>query len=260
MSALLRKAAAMIRRDFTIESSYKMSFFLDILYSLMPVFTFYFLGKLIGKNYFPSTVIGIALAGYFQAALRSFGASIRDAQMAGSFEVLLSTRTNMRTIILLSPLYNFLFKLIHIVIIISFSGIFLHVDYSHANILSALCMLFVSILAFSSVGILSAACVVIFKRGNPLEMAFGLFITLVSGAYFPVDVLPASMKWIAVINPVKYAIDGARLALLEGYSIPMLLKEIAILCSMVAVLLPLGLFLFSQAIKKVKYDGTLVVY
>lgn len=260
MISILRKAIAMIRRDFTIESSYKLAFALDTLYALIPVFTYYFIGKLIGKDYFPSAVIGIALTQYFTAALKSFGASIRDAQMAGSFEVLLSTRTDMNVIILLSPLYTFLFKLFHVFIIIIFSGLFLHVNFSQINILSTVVMLILSIIAFSSIGIMAGACVVIFKRGNPLEMAFGFFITLVSGAYFPISVLPAKMQLIAAVNPVRFAIDGTRLAMLQGYSLPMLQKEIITLTIMCVILFPLGVFIFSQAIKKVKYDGSLMVY
>lgn len=260
MSNFFRKAFVTIKRDYLIESSYKLYFALDILYSLFPVFTFYFVGKLVGKNYFTFAVIGIALTQYFNSALKSLSSSIRDAQMAGSLEALMSTRTDMMTIMLTAPLYTYLIKLVNFGVILAFSAIFLHVDYSHVNIFSAFVVMLLSIAVFSGLGILAGAFILIFKRGNPLEPVFVLMVTMLSGAYFPVNVLPKTLRWLADINPVRYAVDAARNAIISGHSIFMLQKELLILIASSLVLIPVGLFIFTRAIRKVKRDGSLMVY
>jgi ABC-2 type transport system permease protein len=41
-------------------------------------------------------------------------------------------------------------------------------------------------------------------------------LLLVSGVYYPVDVLPAFFQAIAVASPATYVLTGVRRALLEG--------------------------------------------
>lgn len=86
MTTPFRKAAAFIRRDFQIESSYKMSFAITFLDSMVVLVFFYFLDKLIaeggsrnltryGGNYLAFVVIGLAFARYFQLTLKMFSDS-----------------------------------------------------------------------------------------------------------------------------------------------------------------------------------------
>ena len=88
------KIISFLKRDFLIESSYKLSFLLQIASSILPVFTFYFVGKLVANNdashfessggsYFPFVLVGIALTQYFMSALRIFATSVRRAQRRG---------------------------------------------------------------------------------------------------------------------------------------------------------------------------------
>jgi hypothetical protein len=50
MTPLLRKALAFIRRDFQIESSYKMSFVMNVVDSMMVPIFFYFLNQLVPRG------------------------------------------------------------------------------------------------------------------------------------------------------------------------------------------------------------------
>ena len=87
MTPLLRKALAFIRRDFQIESSYKMSFVMNIVDSMMILIFFYFLSQLVsrgesryldryGGNFLSFSVVGLAFARYFQLTLRMFSESV----------------------------------------------------------------------------------------------------------------------------------------------------------------------------------------
>ena len=80
--ALGHKAVTFIRHDFLVESSYKLAFILELLDSIFPVLTFFFLAKLMGSGtagrldayggaYFPFAVVGVAFSRYFTHALEA---------------------------------------------------------------------------------------------------------------------------------------------------------------------------------------------
>ena len=50
MIPLLRKARAFIRRDFQIESSYKMNFVMNVIDSMMVLVFFYFINELVAQG------------------------------------------------------------------------------------------------------------------------------------------------------------------------------------------------------------------
>src|SRR5918999_989942 len=45
---------------------------------------------------------------------------------------------------------------------------------------------------------------------------FGSFLLLISGVYYPIDVLPGWMQSLAYVSPVYYALEGIRATLLDG--------------------------------------------
>src|SRR6201994_4149194 len=159
MTPLIHKALAFIRRDFQIESSYKMSFVMNVVDSMMILVFFYFLNVLVasgesrfldryGGNFLSFTVIGLAFARYFQLTLRMFSESIRTAQLSGCLEAMLSSQTDGLTIVLMSSLYGLLSGAVQPLLILVVATIIMGVDLSHANILSAGLVLGFSILSF----------------------------------------------------------------------------------------------------------------
>ncbi len=268
---LIQKTIAFVKRDFFIDSSYKFAFVLELLATVFPILSFYFVGKLIhartveslsryGGEYFPFVMIGIALTQYFMLALRTFAGTIRRGQMAGCLEAMLSTATRPETTIILSSLYAFLSKMFHIIVVFGISGLFLGVSYSRSDFLSAGVILFLTISTFSSLGILSAAIIIVLKKGDPIEWIFGSLSSLLGGALFPIDVMPPWMQNVAMLLPMTYSLDAMRLAVLEGYSLPMLWRQATILSAMAVVLFPLSLVCFSRAIEKGRCDGSLMHY
>ncbi|MFC1460892.1 ABC transporter permease [Verrucomicrobiota bacterium] len=266
-----RKALAFIKRDWTIESSYKFAFVFGLITSVLPVFSFYFIGKLVGGRgaeslskygvgYFPFAMIGVAFTQYLMVALRSFANTIRRSQMAGCLEAMLSTRTRPGTVIAMSSLYSFVMKTIHILLVFTIAGLFLGVEYRQANILTALVIVVLTILTFSSLGIFSAAVIVVLKKGDPIEWVFGSLCSLLGGALFPISIMPPWMQMISKVLPITYSLDAMRLAVFQGYTVPMVWKDLAILGGMAVILLPASIWSFSKAVDKGRRDGSLMHY
>jgi ABC-2 type transport system permease protein len=235
------------------------------------VTTFYFLSKFLDGRivtslngyrggYFPFVLIGLALSGYLRTALGSFSEAVRQEQMIGTLEAVLSTPTKPSAMVLCMSLWNFVSSSISVMVYF-LSGILLFgLKFPHANILTALVVGILTVLAFSGIGILSASFIMVFKRGNPLPWFISSIFSLFGGVYFPITVLPKFLQFVSYFLPLTYSVEALRKALLKGYSLIDLVPDMFILIIFSIVLLPLSIFTFSLAVKKVKRDGTLAYY
>ena len=270
MKLRLLKVFAFVKRDFQIESSYKLAFLLNISTSILPIFTFYFIGKLIssgenphlapyGGDYFAFVLVGIALTQYFSSALRIFATSVRRAQTTGVLEAILSTQTSPQEVILYSSAYSFVVSSLHVAIVFAFGGL-LGADYSRVDLVSFAVTLVLTIAAFSGLGLLSATAIVILKKGDPIELFIGPASSLLGGAFFPVAVMPDWLQTVAKALPITYALEAMRSAIFTGRSVTELWAPLAVLTGMALVLLPGSLWAFSRAVEKGRRDGSLIQY
>src|SRR3979490_1761671 len=93
------------------------------------------------------------------------------------------------------------------VAVVAFSDIHLPV----ANYGAALALLAIASISFIGVGMMTAVLPLI-SPGKGTQLGFvaeGLML-VVSGVYYPVEVLPNWMQWIAKISPATYALRGCR--------------------------------------------------
>jgi ABC-2 type transport system permease protein len=271
MTLLIHKALAFIRRDFQIESSYKMSFVMNIVDSMMVLIFFYFLDQLVsrgdsrflaryGGNFLSFAVVGLAFARYFQLTLRMFSESIRTAQLSGCLEAMLSSQTDALTIVLMSSLYGLLSGAVQPLLILIAGGLIMGVDLSHMNVLATILVLGFSVLTFVAFGVLSAATILWLKKGDPLAWVLGGMGTMLGGAYFPVDVLPGWLRQISFLIPITYSLDALRLTILQGYPVEKVAHPLLVLALMAAILLPGSLAIFAAMVRKGRVEGTLMQY
>jgi len=136
--------------------------------------------------------------------------------------------------------------------------LFIPVDLSKANAVSAFALLGVGTLAFIGLGIASA-CFPLMWTEKGLQMAYIVqaVVLLVSGVYYPTSVLPGVLQAISVISPATYVIEGMRRALMDGAELAALwpLAWPALLIGIVSI--PLGLRLFLAAEHHAKRTGRL---
>src|SRR5919205_2559541 len=84
----------------------------------------------------------------------------------------------------------------------------------HAAFGTALVLLGIASISFIGIGMMTAVLPLISpEKGTQLGfMAQGIML-VVSGVYYPVDVLPSWMQWLSTISPANYALDGTREAI-----------------------------------------------
>ncbi|OQZ04897.1 MAG: ABC transporter [Candidatus Brocadia sp. UTAMX1] len=271
MALFIEKPLAFVWKDFIHEASYKLAFFMQVFGILITTVTFFYLSKLLGDvgtsylkpyggDYFSFVLIGVAFFNYLKVSMDGLSASIREGQMVGTLEALLVTQTEIPAIILSSSLYSFIFASFKVAVFLILGAFFFGVDMGNANIAGALLILLLTIISFSSIGIISASFVMVLKKGNPVNWLFTNASGILGGLYYPVSVLPKWLQKLSAVLPVTYSLEGMRLALLKGSSLSALLPNIAALTAFSAIMLPLSVLVFGYAVKRAKIDGTLTQY
>jgi ABC-2 type transport system permease protein len=267
----VNKAMAFIIRDFRIESGNKWVFLMEIMGSLLPIFVFFYISKSLvavespqlnvyGGKYFPYVLLGLAFSQYFLAISRSIGTSIRRQQTGGMLEAIMSARTHPGIVIMLTPIYAFLSKSIHLFAVVAIGIVFMGLDFSNVNISSVVVVAAISLTCFSALGILVAAATVEFKKGEHFEWFFITSANVLGGVFFPVEALPEWLKTVSRVVPMTYSLDALRLAILQGFPLTYLGKQIFPLLALTIFLVPISLFLFTLSIERARRDGSLCHY
>ena len=113
-------------------------------------------------------------------------------------------------------------------------------------------------LAFAGLSIGAAAFPMLWtEKGLQMAYIVQAVVLLVSGVYYPVDVLPGWMQLLAVISPATYVIRGMRAALMDGAEVGTLWPEIWPALLVGALSVPLGLRLFVAVERYAKKTGRL---
>jgi ABC-2 type transport system permease protein len=264
-------ALAFVKRDISLALSYRLSFLLQFLGLFLTLATFYFLSTLVGGamagpleiyggEYFPFVLIGLAFSTYMMLGLQTFSQRIREGQMMGTLEIMLLSPTRLSIILLASSIWAYVFGSVRVLIIFILAAIVFTTSFAQANLLAAAVILLLSVISFASIGIISAAFIIVLKKGDPIAWAFGGLSTLLSGVFYPVAVLPDWLQGFSALLPLTYALNAMRLAVLQGYSVYELRFDILALLGFSAVFLPLAILSFRFAVKRAKTEGSLVQY
>jgi ABC-2 type transport system permease protein len=135
---------------------------------------------------------------------------------------------------------------------------FFGLAFPNADFLSALVLLAIASLSFVGVGMCTAVLPLISpEKGAQLGFIAQGLLLVVSGVYYPVDVMPQWMQWIATISPATYALEGIRSAVLDGAGLAAVWSDIWPLLVMGATTIPLGLAVFRAGERYAKRNGKL---
>lgn len=264
-------AAAFLKRDLSMAVSYRVSFLLQMAGIFFNVALFYFLSQLFGGalvgqldkyggDYFSFVLIGLAFSGFMGLSLTSFAGSIREGQMMGTLEIMLLSPTRLSAILLSSALWPYLLTTLRVIVYFLLGVTVFGLSLSQANFATALVVVALSITSMSGIGILSAAIVLLIKRGDPIAWAMGSVSSLLAGVYFPIAVLPGWLESISQFLPLTYALNAMRLAMLQGASLGEVRVDLFALLGFSVVLTPLALLAFRRALRRARMDGSLIQY
>jgi ABC-2 type transport system permease protein len=255
-------------RDLTIARTYRTLFVLEAVEALFGAAMFYYVARFVdtpqlqralpqGGSYFAFSLVGFVFLDYLNAALDTFDRSLEDARDSGTLEHLLVTQTSLPVFVVGSAIYPFVATTLRIAVYVAWAALLFGFPIGAANWFAVFAVLLVALLAFSGLGILSASYLLIFKRGNPAKWFFLGISSVAGGMLFPVNILPDWLQVVARLNPVTYALEAMRAALLGGATLAALWRPLAILLLFAVALLPLSMGVFAWALRRTKITGTL---
>jgi ABC-2 type transport system permease protein len=265
------KLPAFVRRDLLVALSYRTAFLGDLLGLISQAILFYFVGKMVGDDEVPAyggqptsylafAAIGIAVGVFLQFALTRVAAALRQEQLQGTLESMLSTPTAPGTIQLGLVVFDLLYVPVRTVVFLGVMTVAFDLGFEASGVVPAVLVLVALTPFVWGLGVLGAAAILVFRKGAGIAALVGGLVALGSGAYVPVDLLPGWVQSAAEWNPIAVALDGMRSSLLAGADWGSTAGDLARILPFSLAALVAGIAGFRIALRHERVRGTLGIY
>ena len=254
---MLRKLWAFYKRDLQLASTYRFSFFYDLFRTAGLFISFFFIGKLVGGDYFRFVLVGIVSSGFMGTALSGLNQTLSFERGHGTLETILLTPTSLTAVAFGKILGELTLVTLKAGSYIFLGSLLFHVDLSQANWVAFTLVTLLTVATFLGLGMISAGFVLVWREVSPLELFFGGISRFLGGVYFPVTVFPNWLKGVASWMPFTYALEAVRKSLIQGFPLAALGQELKALLGFSLFFIPVGYFFFRRAWSEARRQGSL---
>ena len=214
-------------------------------------------------------VVGALLWNYLSWLYQEISMSIAYERWEGTLEYTFMAPVSRLVHLLGVSLYSLINSIVTSLIVLAGLVLFTNLTLRGANLVGVLVVLAVSTVAFVGLGLVSAVFPVMSaERGAEATHIFQGSLLLVSGVYYPIEVLPKWMQPLSAISPATYTLSASRKLFgvgmsgstperLAGAPLSAVTHELLVLALMGAILLPLGLWVFLKVEAWAKRAGKL---
>jgi ABC-2 type transport system permease protein len=269
--AELVKLPAFLRRDLLVAWSYRLAFVSEWGGLALQAVMFYFVSLMVSPAALPTyggsqatymefVAVGIAMSAFVQLALSRVGSGLRGEQVQGTLESLLMTPTSPATIQLGTVFYDLLYIPVRTGVFLTVTALAFGLHFDLDGFLPALTILLAFIPFVWGLGIANAGFILTFRRGGGISAFVVTLMTLFSGAFFPLDLLPHWGQRLAELNPIAIAIEGMRQPLLGGSGWAGIGGDVVVLMPLSALSLALGIATFRAGLRRERRRGSLGLY
>src|SRR6476661_10054341 len=214
-------------------------------------------------------VVGALLWNYMSSLYNEIAMSIAYERWEGTLEYTFMAPVSRLVHLLGVSLYSLINSVITTLIVLVALVFLTNLSLRGANLPGVLVVVAVSSFAFVGLGLIAAVFPVMSaERGAEATHIFQGSLLLVSGVYYPIDVLPHWMQPLSALSPATYTLSACRKLIgvgnieslpghLKGAPLSAVSHELLILALMGAILMPLGLWIFGQIEAWAKRTGKL---
>ena len=262
-----RQMMAFVFRDFSLTKRY---------FGWVVVFTFYAMVNsatiaLIGvaakdEQLTLTLIVGVLLWSFLSVLFNEIASSVAYERWEGTLEYTFMAPVSRLIHLFGVSLFAAIYSIIRLAIVIGALAVFIKLDLSRANLWGILVVLLVSSFAFIGLGLMAAVLPVFSpERGAEATNIFQGCLLLVSGVYYPLDVLPSWLQPFAKLSPATYSLSACRKLMgigsgqgqLVGAPISAVAPELLTLMLMGVVMVPVGLWVFGHVERWAKKTGKL---
>jgi ABC-2 type transport system permease protein len=266
-----RKLPAFMRRDLLVLLSYRVAFVSDLLSVAIQATLFGFLGQLVDESqlpqyggeataYFEYVMIGVLVTAVSGLLLQRVATAMRAEQLTGTLEALLITPTAPGTVQAGSIAFDLFFVPVRMSLLLLAVTFMFGLGFSASGVLPSAVVMVVFVPFIWGLGLLAAAAIVTFRRGAGLVAVAMSLLGIVSGAFFPLSLLPDWLQGLAEANPVAVTLEALRHALIGGEGWQVIGLEVALLVPVSAFSVFAGAAAFRAALAREHRRGTLGLY
>ena len=214
-------------------------------------------------------VVGALMWNFMSSLYNEIAMSIAYERWEGTLEYTFMAPVSRLIHLTGVSLFSLLNSIVQTLIVLIGLLLFTDLNLRGANMPGVVVVLGVSTIAFVGLGLMAAALPVMSpERGAEATHIFQGSLLLVSGVYYPVEVLPRWLQPLSALSPATYTLSACRKLVgignsgsvpgnLMGASLSAVMRELIILALMGAVLMPLGLWVFGRIETWAKRTGKL---
>lgn len=249
--------------------NYPLALVMQALSTFVPIVTFKFVAELTGTSgpevafdYYTFVVIGVATMSILGVTLNSFGSAMLQFVNQGQLEMFLVEPMPWRALpFALLPWPGFVAAVTASAMVLL--SVPLGASYSVAGIPTAVVIVILGLAATFSIGILGASIKVLSKRSDPILQIYTIAASILSGAFFPVELLPSWARAFSWVIPHTYVMQALRRVLMpQGEVLPGPTGGQAMLALLAfsIVMYPIALWVFGRSFDFGRKVGALSGY
>jgi len=203
-------------------------------------------------------LVGTLIWSYLSVIFYSISEMIAWERWEGTIEYTFMAPVSRATHLVGTTLFAIIYGILRTLVILIIVASFFHLDLMGANLLGAVLLLLAGSVSFVGLGIVAAVLPLLYpERGAQMTNAAAAILLLISGVYYPVEILPGWLQVVASASPATYVIEGMRGCLLHGQSTRSLFPIFFILIGAGTAVIVVGLFIFGRVERYAKRTGRL---
>lgn len=256
---------ATVKRDALIFASYRLRSLSQVIGMLFTLTMFYYVSKLVragavgsAAHYYAFAVVGIVIMGILTAAL-STSQVIRMELMQGNFERIMISPLGpvggVIAVVTFPIIYSTAFAAVMLALAVAIFRFPLHL----AGVPLAIGVDAVGTAAFVCIGLLFVAGLLAYKSSMGATWVVAS-LSLLGGAYFPVRLFPAWLRWTSEVQPFAPTVDLLRHLLIGTQTTQPAWLELVRLAGFTALLMPLSAAILSLAVRASRRRGTILEF
>ncbi|HEY6246697.1 MAG TPA: ABC transporter permease [Pyrinomonadaceae bacterium] len=270
ISRELGKIRFLILADFRVQMLFRLGILIQLLNVTIAAASYYFLTTLfhgsseVMKRYSTDVVsyilLGLTMNPIFTTSLVGFISALETTYVSRALERIMMAPTSPYSLFFSRMANGYITSIIAALLYLVIGIAVFRVRLGTGNPLAVLLILLLGAIATIAVGMLlaqvffytytgkgSGGSVVIFVQG---------FMSVFTGATFPIEVLPTPLRWISAMLPQTHAIRAARLVL-AGRAIfdTVIIQDLLFLIGFCMVMLPVGVWLMRKGLEHMRKEG-----
>ena len=268
MTEELNKIYVFLKRDFSILSTYRLAFATGLFSMVFNILSLIMFGFIFGRtelpvlapyggNFISYLLVGSLGWGFLWTISSIVSMSLRSEMVMGTLESILVTPTSLFSMILAYSLFGCFFGLISMLGVVAVGfALFGAVPLLSSNIFTFIVFM-LSIILMSGFGMMLAGLTMWLKNIGEITALVQNITMLLSGVYFPIEILPESIRGIAKFVPFYYPMTALRKSLSPAVgSYDFMVDMLILLLSSIAFVV-VGIYVLQKGVKKARAQGSL---